>query len=129
MVWTLSAEPDIGALCPSPLPDLAPGALDLLVTFGGDGTLLRGARLLDGQQVPILGVNFGRVGFLTSVARDGVAAALTSFAAGKHRLSPRAALLATIRDASGGTLAEYVALNDVVLHKGGRRTRGPVRGS
>jgi NAD+ kinase len=117
--WMLSGDPTIAALSPTPMPPLDPDALDLLVTFGGDGTLLRGARHLGGREVPILGVNFGRVGFLTSVDRDGVTAALTAFAAGTHRLSPRAALLATRHAANNIVLGEHLALNDVVLHKGG----------
>ena len=56
--------------------------LDALITFGGDGTLLRGARLLDAQEIPILGVNLGRVGFLTSVTRDTLDPALDALVAG-----------------------------------------------
>ena len=117
--WTLSADGDLGSLSPSALPAVDPDAIDLLVTFGGDGTLLRGARILSGRQVPILGVNFGRVGFLTSVARDGARQALLAFASGDFRLSPRSALTATIRGANGKPRPEHFALNDVVLHKGG----------
>ena len=49
-----------------------PASIDALITLGGDGTLLRGARLLAGAQVPILGVNLGRVGFLTTCGSDGI---------------------------------------------------------
>ncbi len=117
--WALAGDSELQALSPAPLTPLDPDAIDLLVTFGGDGTLLRGARRLQGREVPILGVNFGRVGFLTSVARDGAADALSAFAAGEHRLSVRAALLATVRDVNGDARADLAALNDVVLHKGG----------
>lgn len=117
--WVLSGDEELQALCQTPLSPLDPDAIDLLMTFGGDGTLLRGARRLMGREVPILGVNFGRVGFLTSVARDGAAEALTLFAAGEHRLSVRSALVATVRDADGTPRADLGALNDVVLHKGG----------
>jgi NAD+ kinase len=117
--WTLSADSDLATLAPGTLPILDPGAIDLLVTFGGDGTLLRGARLLGGRDIPILGVNFGRVGFLTSVARDGAQEALLAFAAGEYRLSPRSALRATVRAPDGSARGEHLALNDVVLHKGG----------
>ena len=48
----------------------APAKLDCLITLGGDGTLLRGARLLNGADTPILGVNLGRVGFLTTAGPD-----------------------------------------------------------
>lgn len=117
--WTLSADETVAAIAPEPLLPLDPATIDLLVTFGGDGTLLRGARHLAGREVPVLGVNFGRVGFLTSVDRDGVTDALTAFAEGTHRLSCRTALLATRHAANGIVLSEHLALNDVVLHKGG----------
>lgn len=117
--WELSADPSVLDAAPTPLPPLDPKSIDLLVTFGGDGTLLRAARQVAGLEVPILGINFGRVGFLTSVDRDGFTDALTAFAAGRHRLSPRAALVATRHDADGVARGDHVALNDVVLHKGG----------
>ena len=117
--WTLSADPELASLTAGSIAHLDPDAIDLLVTFGGDGTLLRGARMLQGRQVPILGVNFGRVGFLTAIARGGVRQALLSFSAGQHRLSHRSALVATLRGPGGAALSENFALNDVVLHKGG----------
>src|SRR5512141_2047272 len=70
--WSLCADPDIAAVSSSSMLAFDPAAIDLLVTFGGDGTLLRGARRLGGREVPVLGINYGRVGFLTSVGRDGV---------------------------------------------------------
>ncbi|MDX2261917.1 MAG: NAD(+)/NADH kinase [Gemmatimonadales bacterium] len=117
--WALAGSEELAEMGGISLAPFDPAEIDLLVTFGGDGTLLRGARQLQGREVPILGVNFGRVGFLTSVARDGVVDALAAIAAGEHRLSPRAVLQATITDADGIVVAEQSALNDVVLHKGG----------
>lgn len=93
--------------------------LDALVTLGGDGTLLRGARLLAGKETPILGVNLGRVGFLTSAARDSVSAAMDALAEGRYAIEPRQVLRAVIRGADGTERALTHALNDVVVHKGG----------
>ncbi len=117
--WSLSADPELAPLCPAPLPPIDPAHLDLLVTFGGDGTLLRAARSLAGRAVPVLGVNLGRVGFLTSVSRDQALASLDAFAAGDYRMSDRSTLNAIMRDAEGRESSDLLALNDVVLHKGG----------
>jgi hypothetical protein len=67
----LYTEERIQPLWPSPLEAIAAAPhLDCLITLGGDGTLLRGARLLNGTDTPILGLNLGRVGFLTTAAPE-----------------------------------------------------------
>ena len=55
---------------------------DLVLSLGGDGTMLRSVRLLDGASVPLLGVNLGVLGYLTEVEADHVDEALDRFAAG-----------------------------------------------
>lgn len=96
-----------------------PKSIDALVTLGGDGTLLRGARLLDGARVPILGVNLGRVGFLTTCGTDEIGLALRSLAARDYIAETRMALRATAVDGGGVSRQEWRALNDFVVHKGG----------
>ena len=94
-------------------------ALDGLITLGGDGTMLRGARLLGGREVPILGVNLGRLGFLTSCGRDQLDDALDRFARGDYRAEIRMQLEAHSQTIRGEERRSWLALNDVVLHKGG----------
>ncbi len=97
-----------------PLDD--PTRIDALLTLGGDGTMLRGARLAAGRQIPILGVNLGRLGFLTACAGDELESALERFADGDYTVQHRMALEArTTRPHD----ERRRALNDVVLHKGG----------
>ncbi len=96
-----------------------PAQLDGLVTLGGDGTLLRGARFLDGRDIPILGVNLGRLGFLTSCQSEDFEAALRNLASGDYVAQPRMALNARVIDQSGQPRKQWRALNDFVLHKGG----------
>jgi NAD+ kinase len=96
-----------------------PSQLDALVTLGGDGTLLRGARYLDGKDIPILGVNLGRLGFLTSCQSEDLEAALRHLAGGEYVAQPRMALSARAIDAAGQVRKQWRALNDFVLHKGG----------
>jgi NAD+ kinase len=94
-------------------------AVDALITLGGDGTMLRGARLLGGREVPILGVNLGRLGFLTSCSQEQLDEALEHFARGEYRAEPRMQLEAHAQTSRGEERRSWLALNDVVLHKGG----------
>ncbi len=117
--WELHADPALAGVARRDFAPFDPAELDLLVTFGGDGTLLRGARALGGREVPILGVNFGRIGFLTAVARDQAREAIDRFAAGEYWISPRATLAGSICSRAEEPAPPISALNDVVLHKGG----------
>ncbi len=96
-----------------------PKSINALITLGGDGTLLRGARLLAGAPVPILGVNLGRVGFLTTCGSDGIEDAVRLLASGNYDAEARMGLRAGAVDGLGKVRQEWLALNDVVLHKGG----------
>jgi NAD+ kinase len=93
---------------------------DLVITLGGDGTLLRAARALGGREIPIFGINMGGLGFLTATsvagAWDGLDAVLEGRAPRERRMTLAAEIL---RD--GRPLARYHALNEAVIHKGGSR--------
>jgi NAD+ kinase len=96
-----------------------PAELDALLTLGGDGTLLRGARVISPHAVPILGVNLGRLGFLTCCNADQLSNALMRFARRDYLAESRMALQARVLDVHGVERQQWIALNDVVLHKGG----------
>ncbi|HEY2647285.1 MAG TPA: NAD(+)/NADH kinase [Candidatus Acidoferrales bacterium] len=93
-----------------------PGCTDLLIVLGGDGTLLSAARLSAECKVPILAVNLGGLGFLTTVSQDEIYPILEEIFSGKNRVSERVMLEADIlRD--GAMIRKQIALNDVVLNK------------
>lgn len=94
-------------------------SVDALITLGGDGTLLRGARFLDGHQVPILGINLGRLGFLTSCSGTEFESGVRRFAAGEFVSEPRMALASCAIDRDDKERCSWRALNDVVLSKAG----------
>ncbi len=97
------------------LEDLA-RKVDLLLVFGGDGTMLRIARDVAGLPVPILGINTGNLGFLTSVSPHRLAESLRKIPAGRFALEERALLEATVQ--RGGERSVETALNDFVLSRG-----------
>jgi NAD+ kinase len=116
---TLYSEPRLQPFWNREVPSFEGVGLDALLTFGGDGTLLRGARLLGARETPILGVNLGRVGFLTTATRESLDPALDALVAGQYEIERRQALRAAIRDPEGEVRATQMAVNDVAVHKGG----------
>jgi len=92
---------------------------DLLVTLGGDGSLLRVARAAAPYGTPILGINLGRVGFLTEAEPDAWKDVLSQALAGDYWVEERMMLRATALR-KGEVLAQAEALNDVVVGRGAR---------
>jgi NAD+ kinase len=110
--WAAQAQ-DFETLCR----ELA--TTDFLVVLGGDGTFLRAARAVIQVDVPLLGVNLGKVGFLSKVEANELETVLARLVAGEYRLDERMALEARLLPggrAEGG--AVHHALNDVVIARG-----------
>ena len=117
---TVVVEPGLAATAPDlPVADLGTDEIDLVVSLGGDGTLLRAARLVFGRDVPVLGINLGNLGFLTSASADGVAGTVGRVLAGDYFVERRGTLAGEIVDASGAPRRRFAALNDAVVHKAG----------
>ncbi len=96
--------------------DLAERA-DLLVVFGGDGTILRAARLAAARGTPIVGINMGGFGFLAELNTDDFAGALPELLAGRYQIDERMMLQAQVESASA--TQTLLALNDMVVTKTG----------
>ena len=90
--------------------------VDLVVAIGGDGTLLHAARHVAERGVPLLGINRGRLGFLTDISPEHMFDAIDAILAGNYLEEKRLMLNAQIVD--GTSHPRLVALNDVVLQKG-----------
>ena len=103
------------SVVPCPEADFATRA-DLIVAIGGDGTLLYAARLVAGRPVPLLGVNRGRLGFLTDVSPNSMIEDLESVLAGRYTEDRRSLLAARLERAAAAP-SSALALNDVVLNK------------
>jgi NAD+ kinase len=95
----------------------AASTADLAVVVGGDGTLLAAARLLGDRQVPIVAINYGSMGFLTEVTLDEMYPALEGVLAGEFVTEDRMMMDVHVLRA-GRRVANYRALNDVVINKG-----------
>jgi NAD+ kinase len=89
---------------------------DLIVVIGGDGTLLYAARLVAGHSVPMLGINRGRLGFMTDVTPSSMLEDVDSVLAGRFS-EDRRSLLAARLEKRGGESVSALALNDVVVNK------------
>jgi NAD+ kinase len=94
-------------------------AADVVIAFGGDGTLLDAARAVanSAADAPLLGVNLGHLGFLTEVGRAEMTTALEALLAGRMRVETRLMLAGTIRRGDEAT-PTTLALNDIVITRG-----------
>ena len=90
---------------------------DLLISLGGDGTMLGAARLVEHRSLPILGVNMGGLGFLTETTIDDLYVSLEKVFAGDYRLDQRLMLQVGLYH-QGKRMSEATVLNDVVIAKG-----------
>jgi NAD+ kinase len=90
-----------------------PPDLDLVVSLGGDGTMLRTIHLVGGSRAPVLGINVGQLGYLTEIEPGDTTSALERFIAGQHSIEDR--MLLSVRVRSSGVTA--LALNEAVLEK------------
>ncbi len=92
---------------------------DLVVVLGGDGSIISAARVCAPERVPILGVNFGRVGFLTELEPADVEEKLPLYLEGDFWIDVRSMLRAELEPSSGGrSVHSYTALNDIVVARG-----------
>lgn len=94
-----------------------PAAVDLMVAVGGDGTLLHTARVVARQNVPLVGINLGRLGFLADVSPEHMLQTIDAILAGDFDEESRLMLQAEVIG-SGNSSEEMLALNDVVLKTG-----------
>jgi NAD+ kinase len=105
-VWTAVDDVD------SVVAENAAGTV-LLVTIGGDGTFLYGARLAAPLGIPVMGANRGRLGFLNDVEIDELPEAISRFAAKTYRIQRRSLVEAAVRE--GESLKQALALNEIVV--------------
>lgn len=99
--------------------ELQEGGVDAVLTLGGDGTLLRGARLAARLGVPVVGVNLGHRGFLTSLPVSDLPRAMEALSRGAYLEDRRMTLEARVRHEDGSRGEPLPAVNDVVLHRAG----------
>lgn len=110
-------DADIAGLTSLGCDDAALGdGLDVAVSLGGDGTMLRTVDLVAGHGVPIIGVNVGQMGYLTDIEPAGTRAALERFLAGERHVEERMLLTVTV-ERSGQPPEEHLAFNEAVLEK------------
>lgn len=104
-------HPDLGL----PESKLVAG-LDLVVSLGGDGTMLRAVDLAATEGVPVLGVNLGQLGYLTEVEPSGLRMALKRFLSGSYSISERMRIEAVV-ERDGFAPERFEALNEAVVEK------------
>ena len=96
--------------------DLADVSADLALVLGGDGAILRAARQMGYRQIPVLGVNLGRLGFLADLTPDEAVEYLPNVLRGEYRVADHVMFVCSLTD--GGGPREVLGLNEVVVRAG-----------
>jgi NAD+ kinase len=92
-----------------------PAKADILLSLGGDGTLLDTISFVRDSQIPVIGINFGRLGFLASINKIEITAAITALVNGEYTIDQRSLL--NLESKSGLFGEENFALNDITIHR------------
>jgi len=95
--------------------DQLKGLIDVFLTLGGDGTLLDTLAFIRDSGIPVIGINFGRLGFLASINKSDIAAAINAVVNRRFTLDSR--ILLNIESEHPYFGSENVALNDITFHK------------
>ncbi len=118
---SLTASADLAGVLSGQIPCLANHelveAVDVVIAFGGDGTMLRAARVLGQTGVPLLGINLGSLGYLTDVPLKELSQALAALIKGDFHLDTRSRVYCKVYR-EGILIAETNALNDLVVNMG-----------
>jgi NAD+ kinase len=96
--------------------DLSCTAADIAFVLGGDGAILRAARQMGYNQVPVLGINLGKLGFLADLGVDEAFACLSKLQAGEYRVTSHLMFECIVED--GGPRQTYIGLNEIVIETG-----------
>lgn len=119
-ITVVAPEPDLAALATETVTAGDPAEVDLLVSIGGDGTMLRAVGSLAGRPVPVIGVNVGTLGYLATVDADRLLEAISTYLGGRagtdYDLDVRMLLEVAVWT-NGARLSHHLALNEVALEK------------
>ncbi|MEO5348782.1 MAG: NAD(+)/NADH kinase [Magnetococcus sp. YQC-3] len=119
---TVSTETAMGADIPLEVAqrrpqDEIPEGQDMIAVIGGDGTFLAAFRAIGKREIPLLGINMGRLGFLTEVPQESMLTTMAEVLAGHYRVEVRMLLNVSVFR-QGDEVLSHCVMNDVVLHKG-----------
>lgn len=92
---------------------------DMVLSVGGDGTILRSAQAVVPRAIPLVGINLGRLGFMTELTVAESMEKLAALLAGEGHVDERSLLRAELEPNGGGQARQFYALNDVVMARGG----------
>ena len=122
MGFTVLAEARAAALCPSErcceVTTFSAKGAEAVVVLGGDGTMLDASHRLAGQRLPMMGLNIGSLGYLTSVEERQFGDALQQLREDRYEVSLRSALAIRVSHEAGAAVCLPDALNDAVVNRG-----------